>query len=129
MGYTLTIGELRNDGAEEITLAQAPTFTGDEPTGRSNKRMMSYSAFADFCTRTGLGITLSPVKRQHPGHLEITEALVNQVEQALHTYEARHWLPTGFGFLHDSHRARLRWLSWWMQWAWQNCQHPTLANR
>ena len=37
MGYTLTIGELGNDGAEEITLAQAPTFTGDKLTGRSNR--------------------------------------------------------------------------------------------
>lgn len=130
MGFTLIIGERERDGAQEATLPQAPTYTGDELTGRSNKRQLSYSAFADFCQATGLVESLyQPVKQRHPGYLEITETLVSQIAKALHTYERWHWLPPGFGLLHDGHKARLRWLHWWMEWTLRNCRQPILANR
>ncbi len=131
MGYTLIIGERTSDGgAQEITLSQAPVFPGDELTGQRNKRQMSYSAFQAFCAATGLTTILyQPVKRQHPGYLEITEALADQIAEALRSYERWHWLPAGFAPLHDGHKARLHWLHWWATWALRTCQRPVLANR
>jgi hypothetical protein len=134
MGYTLIIGERASDasdGAQEMTLPQAPLFPGDELTGRSNKRMISSRDFASFCTATGLTSILSAVAGNHPGCLEMTASLVNELERALEAYEdeARPRLPAGFGPLHDAHLARLRWLCWWSAWALRTCRKPVLANR
>ncbi|SRR5579883_1472521 len=131
MGYTLIIGERTgNGGAQEITLPQAPVFAGDELTGQSNKRQLSSRAFEEFCAATGLSAILSqPLKRQHPGSLEITRTLVSQIAVAQRTYEKRHRLPAGFGPFHDAHKARLRWLCWWMEWALRTCRQPVLAHR
>lgn len=136
MGVTLHIGNKAvsapsadEDPVQAIALPDAPSSRGDDPPGRSNKRQMSYGAFADFCAATDLTTILyQRVTRNHPGELPITEHLVAEIEQALRTYEAHHWLPAGFAPFHDGHKARLRWLHWWMAWALRTCERPVLAN-
>lgn len=136
MGVTLLIGNRvtnaswDDDPVQTIALPDAPAARGDDPPGQSNKRQMSYGAFADFCTATGLTTILyQRVTKNHPGELPITENLVREIDLARCAYEARHWLPAGFGAFHDGHKARLRWLHWWMTWALRNCSQPVLANR
>jgi hypothetical protein len=136
MGVTLLIGNKAatipsedEDPVQTITLPDAPSARGDDPPGRSNKRQMSYGAFQDFCAATGLTTILyQRVTSNHPGELPITENLVREIGLALRTYEAHHWLPAGFALWHDGHKARLRWLHWWMAWALRNCARPILAN-
>lgn len=130
MGYSFTIGqrivEPGGDGndfvtAEVVEVAGAPL---DPWGGRSNKRSPSYTAWADFSTRTGLGDLFPPrcdggLIPSHPGRARLVPSHLARFVDAGH---ARPWLR-------QEDRDRLEWLVFWTRWAIANCAEPIFANQ
>lgn len=125
---------------EHQTLDEAPSFEGDEMTGKSNLRSPSYSTWHDFCKDTGLYDMFfedyDGFFANHPGCKGITQHDADEVTAALVRYRAKAKLPPGFekewgydGPPHfDYNLARLIWLEFWMQWAVKNCESPAIQN-
>jgi hypothetical protein len=153
VGYTFTVGnavpEFHKDDfpelwarwdVEYVAVDDAPSFVGDEATGKGNSRSPSYSAWSDFCRSTGLYEFFyddrGNLHAGHPGCLGISKEDADFVTAALHRYRAKSTLPPGFESDHfhngpptrDYHLARLMWLEFWMQWAIKNCETPAIQN-
>lgn len=153
MGYTFTVGNAvpvhhKDDfpylsarwEVEHAQLDAAPSFSGDEMTGKSNMRSPSYSVWSDFCRATGLYELFydecGHLHARHPGCIGITQEDADFVTAALARYRAKATLPPGFEQAwdysgppnYDYNFARLIWLEFWMQWAVKNCETPAIQN-
>jgi hypothetical protein len=177
MGYTLKIGEARIDyGADDVRINcdiirhdNAPAF-GD-PTDHENQRWPSYSAWVDamrtlgladvmFCERSGgtgyferNGVERYPLIQDHPGVAPITIEHVEEVEERLTAYKAKHpdhiaeYRPLKPGAQplvpgsdvyaeedysddprYDAALCRGEWLAYWLRWAVENCSQPVFVN-
>jgi len=153
MGYTFTVGNAvpvhHKDyfphlsarwEVESKELDEAPSFPGDEMTGKSNSRSPTYSAWSDFCRATSLYEFFYDARghlhADHPGCIGITQEDADFVTAALNRYRSISTLPAGFekdwtyegSANYDYHLARLMWLEFWMQWAVKNCETPAIQN-
>lgn len=147
MGYNLTIGELSIDkspedgigyscisfGAKGMRLDNAPAF--GEPTDYTNERWPSYTVWSDFARKANLYNVLFDYEGRslvggHPGIRLVTEELCKAVQDALEQYRTR--FPNAVAQFEgdDSNGVlcRLIWLDFWLQWAFENCETPVLAN-
>jgi len=154
MGYNLTIGNgepsFSKDYGElsarwEVEIVEhttAPDFA-DDPTGQTNMRSPSYSAWSGFCDAVGLRALFYGDQSddgwltRHPGCALIEREHVEQIAGALKTYRAK-WpgLTPGFSeaqnptadSLAASYLARLIWLDYWVRWAFASCETPAIEN-
>lgn len=128
----------------------APSFPGDEMTGKSNSRHPGYSQWADFLRDVGLySLFLDresgrALMQNHPGCTMLTRADHEQIAAALDRWRTKHpgkvpgWDPTLKGMAavtgegadpkYDGNLARLIWLEWWVRWALANCKTPAIYN-
>lgn len=146
--YTICIGnamiEQNLDGiqllaewvVDVVTNDRAPEFPNDQLTGKSNVRMSGYSAWEDFCKKTGLYRLFYGDEGliAHPGCAKINKGHVSAVRIALlqrHEHRLKNGivLRPGFGAENDYTLARLLWLEYWMTWAVENCEIPAIENR
>jgi len=126
---------------------QAPSFKGDELTGKGNSRHPGYIQWGDFCRRNNLYEFFfdedDGLMREHPGcfplkqeHLEVLEAALKELEKKdsrpaglderyIKDYIAQ--IPEGEE-THSYDKVRLIWLVYWVNWALENCKHPAIAN-
>lgn len=136
-------------GVEPEVHPDAPEFPGDKMTGKGNSRHPGYSNWTDFTRQTGLYDLFfsheTGLMRQHPGAQVLLPAQVQAVELERKAWEDSHpdskpgWCMcekcNNFHREKDKeHReldgtlARLLWLEWWMKWALDNCDMPTIHN-
>lgn len=132
-----------------VELADAPCFPNDVMTGRGNARHPGYSAWHEFCLKTGISSLFyrpdGNLKAGHPGCQRITAECLDLVTCALDRWRSCHTLPPGFaGFpvfdeklgqwvcpdedKYDPFLARLIWLKFWMAWALDTCPNPVIKN-
>ena len=119
MGYTITIGEAYlslpdeseaaewphiSVGAHGATHPDAPTFPGDDMTGKGSSRHPSYSAWVEFCRNVGLhrlfyGVEAhephergrnSGLMSAHPGAALLTRGHHAEIAAALDRYRTEH---------------------------------------
>lgn len=166
MGYGINIGDAQqtnnlDDIAEygeetyeswfevkDVELDEAPQFPFD-PTGKTNYRAPSYSAWHDFCKEVGLyELFFDKTERtglmaEHPGTFVIAEEHYETVKAARERREALGLGEPGWDFDgswgadpanddgvrgRDGNLARLLWLEWWFRWALDNCERPAIQN-
>ena len=128
---------------EEVTQPDAPEFPNDEMTGKSNGRHPSYSQWGEFCRIAGLEDLFfneqTGLMREHPGfavleeeHLIVTSYAVSQWMEAhpdaVAGFEAFSWNDDAPVVGYDPILARLLWLDYWMNWAFENCEHAGVYN-
>jgi hypothetical protein len=129
---------------DKIEDPNAPSFAGDETTGKSNGRHAAYIGWDRFCKDTGLNTMFfdpeSGLMREHPGVFEFNQIHLATVRKTLSAFKKR-WPGITPGFAQDDWRyewskqeiaagdlARLIWLEWWMAYAIKNFRHPGIAN-
>ena len=139
MGYSIIIGEARtcnqcgdydehpHYSIDEVTDPRAPA--DGSPTDRTNERWPSYGAWSDFTTETNLRDLFwnetTGIMREHPGCYPLTGDHAWTIRKAAEDYEF---------MLQRTHSTdtyqlgRLRWLDWWVRWALDNCEHPSIRN-
>lgn len=141
MGYTLTIGEMKTHFEDngEIWHSVAAMCLDDAPINsnhdRKNLICPCYSSWGDFMRTSGLnkaleehGITLMA----HSGVCFISR----RVRDVICNY-GQAWLQqhpvvriegvktnTRDDLFADYNPARMRWLVWWVNWAFENCKTP-----
>lgn len=156
MGYCFTIGEMTTNGDEhgDVRLDAVDVLSADAasmgaPLNSShdyaNCILPSYSGWSRFMKGTGLeehllgvGINLVP---SHPGVCYISKT----VRDAILGY-GKEWLENNPVVERRIERsgsyrgvkvvdefecyqaARMRWLVWWVEWAYNNCDFPVIAN-
>lgn len=134
---------------------EAPSFPGDDMTGRGNGRHPGYSQWANFVDDVGLrdlffgardgGSRDASLMRDHPGCAILRPCDLVEIRQARGRWEAKPWPapervagwdPTLMPFdqreadpKYDGNLARLIWLEWWVTWALANCKVPAIYNR
>lgn len=146
MGYTITIGQLEveknpDDGldcscikfdAQGARHDTAPAF--GEPTDFQNQRWLSYCTWADFMRSTGLYDIFfydnGHLIGVHPGVRLVTKELRDRVTEALTSFSQKN--PSvvaefGNGEIGGT-LCRLIWLDYWINWAFENCETPVIAN-
>lgn len=147
MGYNLTIGNAKpffdkdEDYLEAKWVVQkvehtsAPTFPGDEMTGRTNCRYPSYSAWHDFCIAANLEDVFYENDRfigGHPGCAMLKAEYLSQIKASLEKRRAESDKKPGFNDEDDGPfdpiLARLIWLNYWVEWALNNCETPAIEN-
>ncbi len=164
MSYSIYIGEATvaeydaedpDDAAEvyvtveRIESRDAPSFPGDEMTGKTNGRHPGYSQWGEFCEQTGLFAiffdTDDGLLVPHPGVRRLTKKHLAAFAAAEKKWLAKHpdkiagWDPAYNLFAmgttkaaadprYDGNAERLRWLVWWTEWALKNCKKPSMAN-
>ncbi len=133
---------------DNLTLPEAPAAENDI-NGHANYRWPSYSVWDDFAREVGLYDMFFDKSvgliRHHPGVVPLSEDHRTQVAGAVARWRALHPTavprfadpkPNGHLFEVVDHPmngpnatlARLEWLSWWIGWALDNCEHPAFAN-
>jgi hypothetical protein len=141
MGYSITIGEhrkYREDGrwvhdAEDRENPDAPSFRGDEITGRTNHRAPSYSGWHAFTSDTNLQQLFWHEKqglmREHPGHVVLRKKHLATLKVALGVYREEHpQAQENFFDMVNANLCRLIWLVYWVEWALANCKRPVIVN-
>lgn len=159
MAYTIRIGECyiyeSEEGdlwvdVEEVKHSDAPTFPGDDMTGNSNDRGLSYLAWSQFCEKAGLNDLFfhkeTGLMREHPGCFVLKQEHVDIVEKARTAWQKENPGTTpGWCVCHecrplenkekmvahvetDFTLARLLWLEYWMKWAMKKCKKPGVYN-
>lgn len=142
MGYTIKIGnaapefirDMENEElyarwiVEDATSDDAPTFDNDMMTGNRNRRLPSYTGWADFLDATGLGGLFSVLFASHPGCVILNQSHYEEIHKALEDYKATATNPPGFFHGQDYNLARLMWLEFWVRWALENCETPAIYN-
>ncbi len=155
MGYDFYIGEAEIDPEDasvivkRMALENAPSFPGDDMTRNGNSRHPGYSAWTDFCRRTGLFDLFyreGHLIGGHPGAVKLTKKHFDAVAAALDKHKTTHpnakpgWCecmlcspyreeaPMPAHVELDGDLARLIWLEFWIGWALKNCTVPTLYN-
>jgi len=146
MGYYIAIGNAvpefsKEDGylyagwvVEKTSNEDAPSFIGDECTGKRNIRLPSYTGWSEFCEKVGLYDLFfkqwEGLFRQHPGCVMITQEHYQTVADALVEYQKHAKRPPGYDNFgnYDYDLARLMWLEYWMKWALENCETPAIYN-
>lgn len=148
MTYHITIGngvervEDEETGVQmfvdEISRPLAPVFPND-PSTNTNTRSPANHIWEMFCEETGLTSWFfkpdGSERSGNPGYLVITRLEIDTVEDALRRYEPTVNVGPGFNpsaeysgpILYNGNLARLRWLLWWMQWAYGTCQNPVIV--
>lgn len=138
MGYNIYIGERiqHEDGhwiVREVEQDRAPCWRSSDHdqdlSGHSNGRHPSYRQLTHFARRTGLQGLFVDLLDEHPGIVDLTQDHLDAVQTALERWQRQHpdrvagWLPG-----EDSDLARLLWYRWWMAWALQHCERPSVWN-
>ena len=154
MGYTIKIGNAIPKFSKEhgelyaawevelVNKKDAPAF--GELNDFENQRWPSYTTWADSMRVLGLhSMFLSSnegLMRSHPGCEIITDEHVAKVKDAIANRRATNGgKPPGFwGYDtkshtefdngNDPHLARGIWLEYWMTWAVENCETPSIEN-
>lgn len=137
MGYNLTIGNVEieklicEDGEYHVPLF-VPHIERDDaprdgsPTDGTNRRCPSYTGWSNFCDETGLRPLFfdenDGLIRRHPGVFELKPRHLAQISAA----HAR--LKTGDAFIYSVQRGRMEWLEYWVEWALENCERPSIGN-
>lgn len=113
------------DEVDEITLTEAPADPFSPMSDHKNGRHPGYAQWHDFAKRVGLcdvlGHSGTPLLPEHPGIATLTEEHQSLIEQA--EYEASR------AGADQADMACLRWLNWWMRWALDHCEWPSIYNR
>lgn len=155
MGYSFRIGEMKVTTSDEGYVSLYANKVNDDEAkalgaplnsshDRSNHIMPSYSGWYEFMTMTELERALEcqdiRIVIEHPGVCAITkkvhDAIVLHGEAWLsHNPVVEHGHEVeGFGggmerrLYEDYNAARMRWLVWWVKWAYANCENPVIAN-
>lgn len=144
MGYTLMIGEyapefIDEDGQTCILQAcrkerheGAPAH--GEPTDNTNERWPSYTTWLEFSRFMKLQPLFAELLREHPGCVPLVLRHKRAVDAAVQRMQWEYPdMEPGFstGYSEGDPRpylARLSWLSYWIDWALENCQHPVFYN-
>jgi len=144
MGYTLRIGEYSatfHDEDGETYISQnaqdqehhgAPAY--GEPTDHTNSRWPSYTSWADFTRFVGLEKLFAELLREHPGCVPLVTRHKRAIDAAMQRMQAQYpgvEPAMSEGFNEGDPRpylARLTWLSYWVDWALDNCQYPVFYN-
>lgn len=162
MGYTIKIGNATpyfdSDDDElyakwtvqGIELPDAPSFKGDEVTGKGNTRSPSYTSWARFGEDNGLTTVFTDdtegLMREHPGCFKLKPEHLTAFKEALARRELSDPRPAGYdeskktilnetgelvqvdanGLDYD--KVRLIWLIFWTEWALNNCKIPAMEN-
>ena len=133
--------------AKDVELEEAP-HSGNY-SGHTNLRLPSYTGWSDFMDRMkwhfdkrGLEIDFFQLfyqkaennegywefKGGHPGYFRITQEFVDQFNTCFEKAEK----PTPKNHFHpeyeDYNYKRLFWLHFWINWAFENCENPVVAN-
>ena len=120
----------------ELSVADAPSFVGDEYTGKGNSRRPGYSSWHNFCEATGLLDLFFHKKtglmREHPGHASLSSEHLQQIQQA-HDAFVRKYPHAHPSYREDDpvenyHLIRLLWLEWWIRYAIEQCEHAAIYN-
>ena len=177
MGYNLRIGEAVLEYDEdcmkidcEIVRHEDAPAHGD-PTDFESQRWPSYSAWHESMEKLGLldvmfngrnggngsfdrnGKTRSPLLEVHPGETPVTIEHVEEVEEKLAVYKAKHPdhraeypppkpdakpIVEGSSLYreedyvtdptYDAALCRGEWLAYWLRWAIDNCKKPVFVN-
>ena len=142
MGYSIGIGEKKREYYEEddceffytesVELEEAPSWEGDELTGKSNQRYPSYTGFSTFCKEAdiySLFYGKHGILFEHPGFVPLTPIHLNAIKTAKENWIQTHPNTTA-GFIDDQDfvLARLLWFEFWMEWALKNCKEPIIHN-
>jgi len=120
MSYTIRIGNRRKYRrfVDDVFLQEAPA--DGVPTDNTNERWPSYTGWYEFAEETGLLDMFFDKKvgimRSRPGIFKITKDHQAQVNQAIENYGSGYQL------------ARLKWLKFWVDWATENCENPSIQN-
>lgn len=153
MGYSIWIGEhtpqwredygemyydARNVSEMDGVECHAPLNSSHD---HGNFILPSYSSWHDFMRNTGLGKHLSnqgvELIPEHPGMCYITEKVRDAVVDFGRGYLQSHPVieertPCRHGMgdrrFRDYDAARMRWLVFWVDWAFNHCTHPVIAN-
>ncbi len=119
MGYTIKVGEAEPRWPENLdednepdwtvkgfSLPEAPSFPGDDMTGRGSARSPSYSAWGNFCDETGLRDLFygadarnnggkytrdTCLIRSHPGVAILKPSDLLEIRHARIQWEAKPW--------------------------------------
>ena len=156
MGYSISIGNLiietdedeegyEHYSAELVRHDEAPAY--GEPTDFENQRWPSYGSWFDSMKTLGLvdlifnvrnkgagfitvdGVDYPPLLESHPGYMEIKKQHLEYLEDKLNKYRLLNLnAVAGFGDNQDGALARGEWLLYWVKWAVENCEKPTLVN-
>jgi hypothetical protein len=118
-------------------------------SGHFNERSPTYSGWEDFTRKVGLYDWFynkeTGKRKTHPGCAALTKDDVVLVKARLDAYKAKHpkaepvWceckLCDDWGKSTDPHNPnsdgdllRLTWLTWWVNWAVENCERPAIYN-
>jgi hypothetical protein len=150
--------ELRGDWYQDsdpyaawvVTTVRNENCEWPEVTG-ANFRSPSYTAWRDFCDKWGLASMFyakhSGLLHHHPGCMPLNAEHLALVEQALAKFDATfpnalpRWCECAacvgpFGAVKDEQheplasgdKARLEWLRYWIKWALENCERPSVSN-
>lgn len=135
MSYDITIGERIQEwqmgkgnvtiGAKSVKIDTAPTF--GEPTDYTNERWPSYLAWDQFMK--AINVNHKVLINSHPGYVKVTKDMVLGFDQIKNSWIEKH--PNsiaGFNAGQDYILARLEWLTFWLNWAIKNCEHPIIYN-
>lgn len=162
MGYNIGIGnavpefdhdELRaRYDVPSVEREDAPTFPGDEMTGKGNYRYPGYGQWADFCREAGIYDLFldrdsgEALLQEHPGIARLHADHLTRIRAALEKRRRESSKPPGFGAnevfnkelqawepspdadKYDPILARLIWLEYWMDWALRECERPAIYN-
>lgn len=137
---------------EVVEDVSAPIFHGDNATHNTNVRKPKYSAWEDFLhSVVGLHNLFmnkhDGLMAQHPGIATLTEEHYREINEVYllinafsdkkagfddkSTFDTERYgtLPTSANVDdYDPHLARLSWLRFWVRWALDNCDNPSLYN-
>ena len=139
MGYTIIIGESYfEDSDPEMKYwsciitedSYAPAFAEDAATHTTNCRKPKYSEWTSFLRRTGLYDLFmnedDGLMRKHPGIETLTEKHYTRINEAYLIFSAIE--DTSDANAVDADFVRLKWLRFWVRWALDNCQNPSIYN-
>lgn len=158
MSYSIFIGEaeVESDTDDEFYCRwsvknnehkDAPSFKGDEFTGKTNGRHSGYSQWGKFCKKVGLYDFFfnedKGLMRNHPGCFHLEKQHLDTLKSCLDSLEIIDDRPPGLDerYIKDEcadipegeektsyNKVRLIWLIWWVDWALNNCKHPAISN-
>lgn len=113
---------------ETIEHPNAPSWPGPDLSGKSNHRAPSYSGFASFCDVTGIKVGAFTEARGSDGDcFVLTREDLASVTAARERWEKAHpGAVPGWGEHDDFNLAKLIWYEWWMTWALDNCENPSI---
>ena len=144
MGYNIYIGEavlwkeelsgFYSSRVYEMSLPEAPSFSGDPLSNNKNARYPSYHGWHEFVEKVKLKDFFFDkdcgLMRTHPGCFLLKESHLKKIKETKTDWIEKH-PNTVPGFMDpkfDNVLARLIWLEFWIEWSLNNCKNPGIFN-